>query len=100
LFTGFNTPFDLLTGYGAGRSRITHLASKITVIAKVHMYVNGVGAGDSRQIKMFASWALFKTVCKRLPEDHTLLIALDATAVATHAFFLIASRASTDRTIA
>jgi hypothetical protein len=64
------------------------------------MDVNGASAGDSRRIKMFSSWALFKTVSKRLLKDHTFLIAPQASTVAAYAFFLIASRASTNRVVA
>jgi hypothetical protein len=84
LTTGFHAPFDLLTGYGTGGSGIAHLAGKIAVVAKIHMNVNGMSGSDSRNIKMSAARALLKTWIKRLSEDHTLLIALDTTTVASY----------------
>ena len=63
------------------------------------MYVNGMSASGARLIKMLTSGTLFKTVRKRLLEDNTFLIAFDATTVAAHALFLVASGTSTHRTI-
>jgi hypothetical protein len=64
------------------------------------MDVYRVSASDSRQIKMFSSWALFKTVSKRLSKYHTFLIAFNSSAVAAYAFFLIAFGTRTHRVIA
>ena len=60
------------------------------------MNVNRESAGDSRRIKMFSSWALFKTVRKRLLEDNTFLIASYTSAVSPCPFFMITSGTSTN----
>ena len=75
LSAGFNSPLDLLAGYHAGRLRITHLASKIAIVAKIYVYINWMSVSNAGLNKVSSPGALFKTVLKRLTKNYTFLIA-------------------------
>jgi hypothetical protein len=84
LSTGFDAPLDLLRGDATACPRIAHLASKITVVAKIYVYVNRSCVGNARRIKVLSSWALFKTIRKCPMKNNTFLIASDSTTIAAY----------------